>query len=158
MKNKISAAFAIIIFFALSKSCISDYKKGGDKAAIAKYEKMLEDNSKTTAELRDTYREVTVKIMKVPVKTYEFKYDYKVNETSYSGEHSFSELPTSKYLEVYYMKEDHSVSCVNPQSLLASENQKNTSKEPLYWGIGFGVLCVFSIFGLVAELRGKSLD
>jgi len=156
MKNKITGVIAILILFFLSKGCISDYMKGGDKAAIAQYEKMLADDTKTTAQLRNEYKEVTIKIMKMPVKTYEFKYDYTVNEMPYSGEHTFSELPATKDLEVYYLKESPSVSCVNPQSKLSGEKEKNSSKGPLYWGIGWGILCALATIGFIAEVRGKA--
>ena len=155
MKNKISAVIAILVCVFLSKGCFSDYMKGGDKDAIARYEAMLADNSKVTAQLQDEYKEVTVKIMKVPVKTYEFKYDYKVDGRSYSGEHTFSQLPTTQNLEVYYLKGNPAVSCVNPASKLSSEKEKNTSKSGLYWGIGWAILGLMMLIGFIGELREK---
>lgn len=155
MKNKISAVIAVIVCFALSKGCISDYMKGGDKAAIAKYETMLADNSKTTATLQERYKEVTVKIMKVPVKTYEFKYDYVVDGNNYTGDHTFTTLPTTQNLEVYYLKSQPSFSIVNPKSKLESEKEKNSAKGPLYWGIGWGVLGILVLLNFISELRGK---
>ena len=156
MKNKISAVIAVIVCFALSRGCISDYMKGGDKAAIAKYETMLADNSKTTAILQERYKEVTVKIMKVPVKTYEFKYDYVVDGHNYTGDHTFSTLPTTQDLEVYYLKSDPSFSIVNPKSQLDTEKEKNSSKSPLWWGIGWGVLGIMVLLNFISELRGKN--
>lgn len=153
MKNKISAVIAIIVCFALSKGCISDYMKGGDKAAIAKYESMLADNSKTTAILQERYKEVTVKIMKVPVKTYEFKYDYVVAGHNYTGDHTFSTLPTVQDLEVYYLKSDPSFSIIDPKSKLESEKEKNSAKKPLYWGIFWGVLGIGVLLSFIKELR-----
>jgi hypothetical protein len=155
MKNKISAIIGILVCFFLSKGCINDYMKGGDKDAILRYEAMLADNSKTTATLRDEYKEVTVKIMKVPVKTYEFKYDYTVDGRSYAGEHTFSNLPTTTNLEVYYLKANPSVSVVNPKSKLESEKEKNSAKGPLYWGIGWGILGALILLGFISELREK---
>lgn len=155
MKNKISAVIGIIVCIFLSKGCISDYMEGGDKAAIARYEAMLADDSKTTALLHDEYKELTVKIMKVPVKTYDFKYDYMVNGRSYSGRHIFSKLPETQNLEVYYLKSDPSVSCVNPAGKLTSEKEKNTSKSPLYWGIGWGIVAALILVGFIGELREK---
>lgn len=156
MKNKISAVIAIIVCFALSKGCISDYMKGGDKAAIAKFETMLKDNSKTTAILQDQYKEVTIKIMKVPVKTYEFKYDYVVDGHNYTRNHTFSTLPTTQDLEVYYLKSDPSFSIVDPKSNLDSEKEKNSAKKPLYWGIGWGILGILVLLNFISELRGKN--
>jgi hypothetical protein len=155
MKNKIYAVIGILVCFFLSKGCISDYMEGGDKTAIANYEAMLADNSKTTATLHDEYKELTVKIMKVPVKTYDFKYDYTVDGRSYTGRHIFSELPTTTDLEVYYLKSNPSYSVVNPKSKLDSEKEKNSSKGPLWWGIGWGILGILILLGFVSELREK---
>jgi hypothetical protein len=153
MKNKISAVIAILICVALSKGCISDYMKGGDKDAITKYETMLKDNSKTTATLQDQYKEVTIKIMKMPVKTYEFKYDYEVKGRNYTGGHTFSNLPTTENLEVYYLKDNPSYSVVDPKGKLESEKEKNSAKGPLYWGIGWGILGLMVLVGFISELR-----
>jgi hypothetical protein len=153
MKNKIYTVIAILVCIALSKGCFDDYRKGGDKTAIANYETMLADNSKTTATLRDVFKEVTVKIMKVPVKTYEFKYDYTVDGRSFSGEYTFSEMPKTTDLEVYYLKMDPSVSIVDPKSKLDSEKEKNSSKSPLWWGIGWGVLGLLVLLNFIKELR-----
>lgn len=155
MKNKISAVIAIIVCIVLSKGCISDYMKGGDKDAIAKYEAMLKDNSKTTAILQDQYKEVTIKIMKVPVKTYQFKYDYIVEGRNYTGDHTFSNLPTTENLEVYYLKDNPSYSVVDPKGKLESEKEKNSAKGPLYWGIGWGILGLMVLLGFISELRGN---
>ncbi|HUP13982.1 MAG TPA: hypothetical protein VM187_17300 [Niastella sp.] len=155
MKNKISAVIGILVCFFLSKGCISDYMKGGDKTAISRYEAMLADNSKTTATLHDEYKEVTVKIMKVPVKTYEFKYDYIVDGHTFTGDHTFSTLPTSENLEVYYLKSNPSFSIVDPKSKLESEKEKNSAKGPLYWGIGWGILGLLVLLNFISELREK---
>ena len=158
MKNKISAIIAVIVCFALSKGCISDYMKGGDKDAIVKYETMLKDDSKTTAILQDQYKEVTIKIMKVPVKTYEFKYDYVVEGRNYTGGHTFSTLPTTENLEVFYLKDNPSFSVVDPKGKLASEKEKNSAKGPLYWGIGWGILGLMVLLGFISELREKKAE
>jgi hypothetical protein len=155
MKNKISAVIAIFVCFFLCKSCVSDYMKGGDKAAIAKYEAMLKDNSKTTAILQERYKEVTIKVMKVPMKTYQFKYDYIVDGHNYTGNHTFTTLPTSQDLEVYYLKTDPSFSIVDPNDKLNSEKEKNVSKGPLWWGIGWGVLGLMVLLNFISEVRGK---
>jgi hypothetical protein len=153
MRNKIYAVIAILFCFAMSKGCIDDYMKGDDNSNIAKYETMLADNSKTTATLRDVFKEVTVKIMKVPVKSYEFTYDYTVDGVSYSGEHTLSELPKTTDLEVYYLKSDHSFSIVDPKSRLENEKENGWAKNPLYWAIGWGVLGIGVLLNFIFELR-----
>lgn len=155
MKNIIYAVIAVTICFVCCKSCVSDYIKGGDKTAIARYEKMLADSSVITATLQDQYTEVTVKIMKVPVKTYKFKYDYVVDGHKYTGEHMYTTLPDDPEQDIYYLTSDPSFSSFDPKKELAAEKEKNSAKGPLYWGIGWGIFGVLIIFGFISELKEK---
>lgn len=155
MLNKIYSIVAIILFFVLSKSCISDYMKGGDNRAISNYEKMLFDNSTTLAELYPEYKEVTVKIMGAPVKHYEFRYKFYVDNMEYEGGHSFDNIPKTSFVKIYYLKKDPHFNCVNPDEKLKIEKQKNSSKNDLYWGIGWGVLFFLSLLMFIKELKKK---
>jgi hypothetical protein len=155
MKNKISAIIGILICFGLSRGCISDHIKGADKNAIANYEKMISDNSVTTATLFPEYKEVTMKILGAPVKTYEFKYHYNVNGVRREGKHTFHHLPTSDEVRVHYLKSDPEISVVDPHDKLNTEKNKSTSNEKLYWGIGWGILGLATLYGFIKELREK---
>lgn len=157
MLSKIQSIIGIILFFSLSKSCISDYRKGGDNKAIANYEKMIFDNSIAMAELSSEYKEVTVKVMKVPIKTYEFRYKFNVNNNKYEGTESFSQLPTTNSIKVYYLKTDPYFNCTNPEGNLKAEKEKNASKSSLYWGIGWGVLCLLLVLSFIQELKEKKI-
>jgi len=155
MLNKIYSVLAILLFFVLCKGCISDYIKGGDNKAIGNYEKMLFDNTTATAKLSSTYKETTVKIAGLPIKTYDFRYSFNVNGVDYSGGNTFKELPKNPYVKVYYLKEDPYFNCVDPKELLATEKAKNTSKTDLYWGIAWGVLGLLTLLGFISELKEK---
>ena len=61
------------------KTCAGDYIEGSDKEKVAEYEALIKENTKTTAVYDSVYTEHTVKIAKVPIKTYTIKYKYEVN-------------------------------------------------------------------------------
>ena len=139
----------------MSKSCVTDYIKGGDKEAIAKYEKMFSDSSFTIGVLDSEYKEVTVRVMRVPIKTYEFKYKFNVEGNSYKGEHTFSKLPENEIVKIYYLKSDPSFNCVNPEERLEKEKEKESSNSDLYWGIAWGIFCLLAIVGFIMGLRNN---
>jgi hypothetical protein len=93
--------------------------------------------------------------MGVKIKNYEFSYEFIVNGEMYKGMHTFSQIPSTNSLPVYYLSNHPAVNCVDPENQLAIEKKKNVSKEPLYWGIGWGVLCLLTVAGFIGELRKK---
>jgi hypothetical protein len=151
--DKLYTGIFILIFFSLSKGCISDYIKGGDNKAISNYEKMLFDSTVATAMYEPEYKEVTVKIAHIPIKTYEFRYKFFVGIQSYEGGVTLNQLPTKATLPVFYLKEDPYFNSTDPASALAKEKEKNSSKAPLYWGIAWGLIALFALMGFVSELR-----
>lgn len=151
--KKIYPLLTIILLFVLSKSCISDYIKGGDNQAILNYEKMISDHSVTEAELSPEYTETTIKIKGVPVsKMYNFQYEFYLDGVAYQGKASFKNIPESNSVDVYYLKTNPDFSCVDPTEKLETEKEKNHSKKDLYWGIGWGVFCLLTLIGFITEL------
>ena len=153
--DKIGTGVVIVVLLVLSKGCISDYVKGGDNKAISNYEKMLFDSTIATAMLEPEYKITTVKIMGLPVKTYNFRYKFFVGTDSYGGGITYSEMPKKYTLPVFYLKGDPSFNSTNPAGALKAEKEKNTSKAPLYWGIAWGVLGLLCLLGFIGELREK---
>jgi hypothetical protein len=151
--DRIYTGVTIVVLLALSKGCISDYTKGGDNKAISNYEKMLFDSTIATARLDPEYKEVTVTIMHVPIKSYEFRYKFYVGTESYEGGITYTKLPTKITLPVYYLKDDPNFNSSNPEGALATEKAKNTSRAPLYWGIAWGLLGILLLPGFISELR-----
>lgn len=149
LKDKLSSIVLLVICIVFCKTCTSDYLKGGDNKAISNFEKMIFDNSVVDAQLYPDYKEVTIKVLKIPIKTFEFRYHFLLNGTNYEGQHTFqSKLPESEKLKVYYLKSDPNFNAVDPAELLKSEKEKNSSKKDLYWGIGWGVLGLLSLITL----------
>ncbi|MTH16289.1 hypothetical protein [Flavobacterium sp. LC2016-01] len=159
LSEKIWGVVLVIIAFSCCKQCSSEYIKGGDNKAISNYEKMIFDNSTAVAELYPEYKETTVKIAHVPIKTYEFRYHFDVNGNKYEGQHTFStDLPKSNQLKVYYLKDDPNFNTQDPQTKLDAEKEKNSSNSSLYWAIGWGILGLMMLYGLISELRKKPAE
>jgi hypothetical protein len=155
MRNKISMIIVTVIFLAFSRGCISDYIKGGDKEAISNYEKMIADSSVTIGILDSVFTEQTIEIAHIPLKTYEFKYYFKVDDVSYSGKATFDSLPKQSIIKIHYLKNDPGISSTNPKKALYDEKEKETSSSNLIIGIIWGILGILGIFGIVAEFKKK---
>ena len=155
IKEKIYTSILLILCIVFCKQCTSDYLKGGDNKAISNYEKMIFDNSTTIANLSSAYKEVTLKILGVPTKTYEFRYNFSVAGSGYEGQTSFQSLPTTSTVKVYYLQTDPNFNCADPQAKLEEEKAKNSTKKNLYWGIGWGVLGLLTLLTLIQSFKKK---
>ena len=151
--SKLFSILGIIFCFSLCKTCISMHNEKGDKDKIANYEKMIATDSKTMAELESEYKETTVKIAKIPVKSYDFNYNFKVNDREFKGSYTTFELPKTTSIEVYYLPENPAVNCLNPQKLLATELEEKSSNSNLYWGIGWGLLAIANVYLVIMDFR-----
>jgi hypothetical protein len=159
MKNLKDKFFSILVLFIAifsCKQCTSEYIKGGDNKAISNYEKMLFDNSTAEAELYPEYKQTTIKIAGLPIKSYEFRYHFDLNGNKYEGQHTFNtDLPKSNKLKVYYLKDDPNFNLVNPKTELETEKEKNSSNSDLYWAIGWGIFSLMALFGVINEFKKK---
>jgi len=147
------ALFVTIIAVFSCKTCAGDYIEGSNKEKVAQYEALIKENTKATAVYDSVYTERTVKIAKVPIKTYSIKYKYEVNGVKYEGEHSTSTLPKLPVVEVYYLKDNPSVHDINPASSLKYEKEKETSNTNLYFAIFWGVLALILAVGLWIQFK-----
>jgi hypothetical protein len=156
LKDKIFGIVLVLIAFSCCKQCTSEYVKGGDNKAISNYEKMLFDDSVVEAELYPDYKQTTIKIAGLPMKSYEFRYHFEIDGNKYEGEHTFNtDLPKSNLLKVYYLKSDPNFNMQNPKSELEKEKEKNSSNSSLYWAIGWGILGIIMLIGLIDEFKKK---
>ena len=152
-KNWKGLLMAILASLAC-KTCARNYIKGSDEEKIAQYETMIKENTKTIAVYDSVYTEHTVKIAKVPVKTYSIKYKYEVNGVKYEGEQrALMDPPNTPVVEVYYLKDNPSINKIDPASSLKYEKEKETSNTDLYFAIFWGVLALFLAVGLWIEFK-----
>lgn len=155
LKTAIYSLVGIVLFSFLAKGCFKDYAKGGNKTIIANCEKILADNSYTIGELNPNYTEVTVKIMRIPTKTYQCTYSFNVEGSTYSGANTFTTLPTSDTLKVYYLKSNPKINYLDPATLLKEEKNKNTSNGDLYWAIWWCFMVLVMLFSLIGVFKNK---
>ena len=152
-KNWKGLLMAILASLAC-KTCARNYIKGSDEEKIAQYETMIKEKTKTIAVYDSVYTEHTVKIAKVPVKTYSIKYKYEVNGVKYEGEQrALMDPPNTSVVEVYYLKDNPSVHDINPASSLKYEKEKETNNTDLYFAIFWGVLALLLAIGLWVEFK-----
>ena len=145
-KNWKGLLMAILASLAC-KTCAGDYIEGSNREKVAEYEALIKENTKTTAVYDSVYTEHTVKIAKVPVKTYSIKYKYE------GEQRALMDPPNTPVVEVYYLKDNPSVHDINPASSLKYEKEKETSNTDLYFAIFWGVLALILAIGLWGEFR-----
>jgi hypothetical protein len=155
VKSIIYAIIGTLLFGALAKGCFSDYKKGGNRTTIQNCEKILADNSFAIAEYDESYTEQTIKIMRIPTKTYMFTYKFDVDGKIYNGGNTFTSLPTSDTVRVFYLKNNPNINYIDPTSTLKSEKEKDSSNGDLYWGIGWSLMALIMLASLVSAFKRK---
>ncbi|MBP2834131.1 hypothetical protein J8281_18180 [Aquimarina sp. U1-2] len=143
------------IFITLCNMCVSDHYEGASDTKIERYQTMIIDQSVIEAELSNEYTERTIKILKVPVKTYEFNYIFTVQDIPYTGTLDLQKLPEDTRIKIYYLKDNPNIISLDPYKDLEIEQEKGTSNADLYWGILWGFLAVFSILSLILKFRGE---
>lgn len=148
--------FGIVGFMLfMSKTCSDMHNEGGNNKAISNYKKMIFDNSSTIAEYYPEYKETSIKVMGVPMKSYDFRYFFTVNHVKYEGERVLHNLPKENLFHVFYLKNDPNFNTATPKEDLKHEQEKNSSNSNLYWSIGWGVLGSLILLGLLIEIKDK---
>ncbi|MFD2941427.1 hypothetical protein [Flavobacterium notoginsengisoli] len=156
MRDKFGSIVVLLIAVFCCKNCAGEYIKGGDNKAISNYEKMIFDNSTVQAELYNEYKETTIKIAGIPMKTYKFRYHFDIDGNNYEGEHTFNtDLPKTNKLTVYYLKTDPNFNLVDPKGELKKEKGKNTSNSSLYWAIGWGIFSLMGLLSVIDQFKKK---
>lgn len=156
MKNiiqRIITLLVILFMFSVCKNCAGSYIKGSDQEYISNLQKMISENNVAQAIYYPEYTEKTIKVMKVPVKTYEFNYFFFVNNKQYEGTRSLSKLPEANNFTIYYLSNNPNINSANPEDELKAELEKENSKSDLYWAIGWGVLGLFTLIGFVVDIK-----
>lgn len=143
----------IALCLVFCQTCTNDYIKGGDNKVIGNYQKIISDNTFTTATFSPIYKVNTIKIVGLPIKTYDFEYSFEVDNQHYKGQKRFNELPKSSQTKVFYLKENPSFNTLNPQNDLKIEKDKNEAIGNLCWGIFWGFLSLILLIGFVINIH-----
>lgn len=161
MKIKDIVGGLVATFFcgAMCVQCTNMHLEGSDTEAISRYEKLISEQATAVAKLHPEYKEVTLTVLKVPIKTFNFTYSFDVDGRSYTGEKTYQiELPKTDTLTVNYLREDPSINCSEPEKLLESEKENGASKTNLIAAIIWGVLAALTLLGVFASFKEKNPD
>jgi hypothetical protein len=121
-----------------------DYFGDTSKERKTKLEELISGGTETDGVLQNEYTEKTIKIAKIPVKTYEVTYSFKVNETEYTGTKTLKSPPTESAIKITYLPTNPAINASNPQEELALLNNYENDSTTL-------------IIGLVLMLAGLGL-
>jgi hypothetical protein len=99
--------------------------------------------AEATADLGDSYLEITRKKRSSETKRYEVTYRFQVGDRGYEGKESLQAAPTQSLYRVHYLPEDPSFNALNPSKLL---------DWPTLSAILSGVLCGVGAVILALEL------
>ncbi|MBW8684751.1 hypothetical protein [Chitinophaga rhizophila] len=143
---------ALMLFFA--NGCFSSYKdRQKEMRHLPLLEAMMKDNTVAIATVNPGYKEVTMKIMGVPIKYYEVTYSYQLNGGGpYNGERILSSPPATTEMPLYYAKSEPSYSSFEPELDIKRIKEAAASTSKLYWSIGWVVLSLMVAIQFVAEI------
>jgi hypothetical protein len=154
----IGAVFFVLGFNLIRDHFNNDLEKQLDEK-IENFEKLVKKPVKIGAFLDSVYKETTVEIMKVPIKFYETKYFFQVDNKTYQGVYAPKEKPTIPFIEVSYLAENPNINNVDPQKELENLRGAKGSNFGLYAGIILLLLGVSMIYssvkGIKAEKKAK---
>ncbi|MEZ4986025.1 MAG: hypothetical protein R2795_13480 [Saprospiraceae bacterium] len=130
--NLLLPAFLLIIGVQFSR----DYFGNTSKDERNQLEQLISGGEETFGVLKSEYKEKTVKVAKVPIKTYEVGYDFKVGEKEYSGLKTMKSPPTEPVVKVKYLPSNPEINAVDPEEELASLSAYEGDIFTLLIGLG----------------------
>ena len=137
-------------------SCVVQYfNQKTDSRKVAAYTNLVQRGKETVAEYAPEYKETTVTVMKVPVKTYTMTYSFTVNGHRYQGERVLHEPPSSLTTKVWYDPQAPSVFSTDPKASLKQEQERGTSRTVL-WVAGFLAFMSLGAYGKYDDLKKKA--
>lgn len=122
---------------------------------VAAYTNLVQRGKEITAEYDSEYTERTIKVMRVPVKTYEMKYSFTVNGKTYRGRRVLDKAPTSATLKVWYDPENPAIFSTSPEEDLKAEKESSKSTSML-WIAGVLGLMSLGTYGKYDDLKKKA--
>lgn len=138
MRNYFRLVIGILVMMggcSFTKDYFSDTKKQELEQKISNTEKLVGSPVETNALLDSVYTITTVKILGAPVKLYETKYFFTVDNQSYSGIYQPIEPPTIPFIKIKYLVENPSINSPDPEKELIHLQNSKTSKTSLYIGL-----------------------
>lgn len=146
-----------ILFFVFGVSFMMTNGASQDDATakIKDYERLVKMPVKAMALMDSTVNVTTVKVMKVPIKTYTCNYYFEVNGTRYASKYSSATEPSKLLMEVSYLAENPAINAFDPGVELASLKEQTSSNMLLYVGSVLALIGAFRIYSFVQTRRAE---
>ena len=112
MIKKLSKLIVPVILVVLGSQFVMNHFRLNSQ--ISNLELLVSEGSKIETVLNKEYKEVTIKIAKLPVKYYEFEYSFNYKGKQYNGNESFSSIPNTLRAEVTFLPENPTINNINP--------------------------------------------
>lgn len=142
-----------IILLILGIQFMSDYFGDTTKEERVKLEGLVSSGEETLGILNSEYKEKTIKIAKLPIKTYEVSYRFMVEGKEYSGTKTLRDKPTEPTIQVRYLPSNPTINAATPEEELAFLKESKDSAARLLIGL------VLTIIGLgLGFLRYKAFQ
>ncbi len=134
--NKILQLALPLILVVIGVQFTRDYLGDTGQEKRKQLEELIATGKETTGTLKGEYVEKTIKIAKMPVKTYEVSYDFVANDKNYTGVKTLKMPPKESTVKVVYLDSNPEINAVNPQEELASFKKSEGDSTTLLLGLG----------------------
>jgi len=134
--NKLLNLLLPVFLLVIGVQFTRDYFGDTSKERRSNLEQLVSSGEETLGILKSEYKEKTIKIAKIPVKTYEVGYDFKIGEKEYSGFKTLKKPPTEPTIKVKYLPTNPEINAANPEEELASLDEYEGSTSTLLIGLG----------------------
>jgi len=134
--NKIIKLILPVVLLLIGVQFTRDYFGDTTKDKRDKLEQLIANGNETMGILKSEYTEKTIKIAKLPIKTYEVGYDFQVGDKNYSGLKTMKSPPNNSTIAVKYLADNPEINAANPEEELASLDEYEGSSSTLLIGLG----------------------
>jgi len=159
MRNYFRLAIGVLLMMggcSFTTDYFSESKQAELDLKVDHYEQLVKSSVEATAVLDSVYKETTMKLMGVPITTYETKYFFNVDDKMYTGIYNPTSPPTIPMITIKYLAADPSINSNDPQHELDLLKDRKVSKSSLYIGLVFLALgggMVYLNFAAIRQQR-----
>ena len=161
MRKYVGLFWGLVFLFGgyhFIKDHFSDDVKRERSEKISHLKQLIENPQKAQAKLDTIVTERTVKILGLPVKTYEANYYFTANYGYYKGLYKSSNPPNKATFEVSYLAEDPTINSIDPKADLAKLEEEQTSDFGLYLGLFFTFIGLISVLSFIQKRRAEKRE
>lgn len=152
MKKLTRLVFPILLLI-IGVQVTRDYFGSSTGEAKEKYETLISSGQTTVAQLNSEYKETTIKVAKIPIKTYEVYYTFSVNGKQYNGTKKLRSPPIDRTMQVVYLPSNPVINSINPKEELKKINEMEGEISTLMIGAGVILLGLFLLYNRLKKMK-----